>query len=109
MFFSKHPALSPEIIDQLELELAKLRAEKLKVEVEQKKASGAPRKFDFEKAARFFVDHLPTGVQMRNYMGCTKMAVHLNMKRPEMHNAIRSLGYEGVIQLRDGRRKENRR
>lgn len=107
MWFGKKPALSPEIIVDLEQTLKVYKAERLKVEEEYKQASGK-RTFDFEKAARFFVDHLPTGVQMRNYMGCTKMAVYLNMKRPEMINAVRALGYEGKIQLRDGRRKENR-
>lgn len=108
MWFGKRPALSPKIIKELEQTLKIYKAERLKVEVEHKQASGK-RTFDFDRAAQFFVDYLPTGVQMANYMGCTKMSVYLNMKRPEMHNAIRSLGYEGVIQLRDGRRKENRR
>ena len=98
MWFSKHPALSPAIITELEKSLAVMKAEKLKVE--EPEIVTKNRKFDFEKAARFFVDRLPTAKEMSIHMSCTKMCVYNNMKRPEMINAVRSLGYDGKVTLR---------
>ena len=103
MFFGKHPALSPEIVLSLESALAVMKAQRKNVVVETKQSSGK-RKFDFDKAARFFVDRLPTRKEMSNYMGCTFMTVHLNIKRPEFINAVRVLGYDGEMTLRSERR-----
>ena len=101
MFFSKRPALSPAIIADLENELLVLKAQRKNVVEEPKQASGI-RKFDFDRAAVFFVDTLPTSKQMEIFMSCTKMCVYLNVKRPEFINAVRSLGYDGEITLRMG-------
>ena len=35
-------------------------------------------------------------------MSCTKMCVYSNMKRPEMINAVRALGYDGEVTLAAG-------
>ena len=106
-FWSKRPALSDSIIAELEHDLEVLKAQRKMVVVEEKQTSGK-RKFDFDRAAEFFVDNVPTSKEMQNYMGCTKMTVYLNMKRPEMINAIRALGYDGKILLRTERRVLNR-
>ena len=107
MYFGKRPALSPVIVEHLEADLAQMKVDKLKVEV-PKVQFAKNRKFDFERAAQFFVDHLPTNVEMQNYMGVTKMSVYKNVRRPEFINAVRSLGYDGEISLRDGRLKKDR-
>ena len=103
MFFGKYPALSPGIIAELRQDLRVLKAQRKSVEVELKQSNGK-RKFDFEKAARFFVGRLPSSGQMQIHMGVTKMCVYSNMKRPEMINAVRALGYDGEITLRQERR-----
>lgn len=99
MYFGKRPALDPRIIAELENEVAVMKAQRKNVVVEPKQASGK-RKFDFEKAARFFVDRLPTSKEMEIHMNCTKMTVYLNKKRPEFINAVRALGYDGQVSLR---------
>ena len=103
MFFGKRPALSPRVIGELEQELAVLKAQRKNVVVEIKQGSGK-RKFDFDRAARFFVDRLPTSKDMEIHMSCTKMCVYLNKKRPEFINAVRALGYDGDIRLRSERK-----
>ena len=102
-FFSMRSALSPQIISDLEESLKVMKAQRKNVVVEPKQASGK-RKFDFDKAARFFVDRLPTSKDMTVHMSCTKMCVYLNVKRPEFINAVRALGYDGEITLRSERR-----
>ena len=99
MYFGKRAALSDAIVAELENALVVMRAQRKMVEVEPKQASGK-RKFDFEKAACFFVDRLPTSKEMEIHMNCTKMTVYLNKKRPEFINAVRALGYDGQVSLR---------
>ena len=106
-FWSKRPALSDSMIAEIKHELAVMRAQRKSVKVEEKQTSGK-RKFDFDRAAEFFVDNVPTSKEMQNYMGCTKMTVYLNVKRPEFINAVRALGYDGKILLRTERRVLNR-
>ena len=103
MFFSKYPALSPGIVAELQQELRVLKAQRKAVEVESKQSNGK-RKFDFDKAARFFVSRLPSSRQMQLHMGVTKMCVYQNVKRPEFINAARALGYDGEMTLRQERR-----
>ena len=103
MFWSKHSALSPGIIAELQQELRVLKAQRKSVEVEPKQSNGK-RKYDFDKAARFFVDRVPTSKDMEIHMSVTKMCVYQNMKRPEMINAVRAFGYDGEITLRQERR-----
>ena len=71
MFFGKYPALSPGIIAELRQDLRVLRAQRKSVEVELKQSNGK-RKYDFEKAARFFVGRLPSSRQMQLHMSCNK-------------------------------------
>ena len=103
MFWAKYPALSPGIIAELQQELRVLKAQRKAVEVESKQSKGK-RKFDFEKAARFFVSRLPSSKQMQIHMSVTKMCVYQNVKRPEFINAARALGYDGEMTLRQERR-----
>ena len=103
MFFGKYPALSPGIIAELRQDLRVLKAQRKSVEAEMKQSKGK-RKYDFDKAARFFVGRLPSSRQMQLHMSCTKMCVYSNMKRPEMINAVRALGYDGEVTLRQERR-----
>ena len=77
MFFSKYPALSPGIIAELQQELRVLKAQRKSVEVELKQSNGK-RKYDFEKAARFFVGRLPSSKEMQIHMVVTKMCVYQN-------------------------------
>ena len=103
MFYNKYPALSPGTIASLQQKLRVLKAQSKAVEVESKQSKGK-RKFDFDKAARFFVSRLPSSKQMQIHMSVTKMCIYSNMKRPEMINAVRALGYDGEITLRQERR-----
>ena len=108
MFWAKYPALSPGIIAELQQELRVLKAQRKSVEVEMKQSNGK-RKYDFEKAARFFVGRLPSSKDMQIHMAVTKMCVYQNMKRPEMINAVRALGYDGEVTLRQERRGRPRK
>ena len=108
MFYNKYPALSPGTIASLQQKLRVLKAQRKAVEVESKQSKGK-RKFDFDKAARFFVNKLPTSRQMQIHMVVTKMCVYQNVKRPEFINAVRALGYDGEISLRMERRGRPRK